>query len=221
MLETRYFYTDEFTRFLPIFEKYPHTALTVKKGECLKKPDTRFYYNDLILSGMARLSVLHASGEDRVVGYWGRGSMYPIITTQQDFFLEYAITLEALTDVSVLRYTTDAIRLIMKDVPEIAYEMIDHYCKFTNLFLYFVTTQAFEPLTNRVCNILTLYYQHFHDLEVPITQADLASLAGAKRESVVKVLRELRTEGLIETSSGRIRIRDIESMNAYISCLMQ
>lgn len=87
--------------------------------------------------------------------------------------------------------------------------------------MYYVTTLAFEPLTNRVCNILTLYYQHFHDLEVPITQADPASLAGAKRESVVKVLRKLRSGGLIETSSGKIYIRDIKSMNEHISCLMQ
>ena len=36
--------------------------------------------------------------------------------------------------VTVLRYTTDVIRQIMKEVPEISYEMIDHYCKFTNLF---------------------------------------------------------------------------------------
>lgn len=138
-----------------------------------------------------------------MVGCWGHGSMYPIITTKQDFFLEYSIVLQAMTEVTVLRYTTDVIRQIMKEVPEISYEMIDHYCKFTNLFLYCITTQSFEPLTSRVCNILALYYQHFHDLLVPITQADLASLAGAKRESVVKVLRELREGGLIETHSGK------------------
>lgn len=60
--------------------------------------------------------------------------MYPIITTKQDFFLEYSIVLQAMTEVTVLRYTTDVIRQIMKEVPEISYEMIDHYCKFTNLF---------------------------------------------------------------------------------------
>lgn len=69
-----------------------------------------------------------------MVGCWDHGSMYPIITTKQDFFLEYSIVLQAMTGVSVLRYTTDVIRQIMKEVPEISYEMIDHYCKFTNLF---------------------------------------------------------------------------------------
>lgn len=151
-----------------------------------------------------------------MVGCWGNGSMYPIITTKQDFFLEYSIVLQAMTEVTVLRYTTDVIRQIMKEVPEISYEMIDHYCKFMNLFLYCITTQSFEPLTSRVCNILALYYQHFHDLLVPITQADLASLAGAKRESVVKVLRELREGGLIETHSGKIRILDMDALLAYM-----
>lgn len=51
---------------------------------------------------------------------------------------------------------------------------------------------------------------------VPITQADLASLAGAKRESVVKVLRELREGGLIETHSGKIRILDMDALLAYM-----
>ena len=47
--------------------------------------------------------------------------MYPIITTKQDFFLEYSIVLQAMTEVTVLRYTTDVIRQIMKEVPEISY----------------------------------------------------------------------------------------------------
>lgn len=221
MLETRYFYIDEFTRFLDILKSYPHENVSVPKNGYLKGLDEKFRLNYLITKGMCKVSVSHDSGDERVIGYWGEGSMYPIIVTEQDFHLEHYITLKCLTGVTAMGFDTRTTRLIMKEHPEVAYEMIDHYCKYTNLFLYDVTTQAFEPLINRICNILALYHQYFHTNKVPISQSDLSSLAGARRESVVKVLRTLRDTGLIRTRDGFIYVEDIEKMNDYISCLMK
>lgn len=47
---------------------------------------------------------------------------------------------------------------------------------------------------------------------VPLTQEDLASLAGTTRQTVNQVLRDAETSGLLTTSRGRIEILDADGL---------
>jgi CRP-like cAMP-binding protein len=53
------------------------------------------------------------------------------------------------------------------------------------------------------------------DLDIALTQEELASLLTSSRESVVRGLTELRTRGLIETGRRQITIRDMEGLRGY------
>lgn len=53
------------------------------------------------------------------------------------------------------------------------------------------------------------------ELDIALTQEELASLIGSSRESVVRALTALRTRGLIETGRRHITIRDMEGLRAY------
>lgn len=53
------------------------------------------------------------------------------------------------------------------------------------------------------------------ELDIALTQEELASLIASSRESVVRALTALRTRGLIETGRRQITIRDIEGLRAY------
>ncbi|HET7652230.1 MAG TPA: Crp/Fnr family transcriptional regulator [Acidimicrobiales bacterium] len=53
------------------------------------------------------------------------------------------------------------------------------------------------------------------DLDIALTQEELASLIASSRESVVRALTALRTRGLIETGRRQITIRDMEGLRAY------
>ncbi len=215
MLQTRYFFMDEFSPFIKQMQKYANQTVTFSKGEYLKKANESFRCNYLILDGLCRLSVLHDSGSERIVGYWGNGSMYPIITKEQKFTLEYSIMVKAVTKTTALRFDVEATKAVMKDHPEVSWEMIDHYCKFCNLFLYNVTTEAYEPLKTRVCSMILIYYLNFKQPILPVSQNELSSLVGAKRTSVVKILRELKEQNFIDMVDGHI---NIISPSGLLSC---
>jgi CRP/FNR family transcriptional regulator, cyclic AMP receptor protein len=53
------------------------------------------------------------------------------------------------------------------------------------------------------------------ELDVALTQEELASLIASSRESVVRALAALRARGLIETGRRRITIRDMPGLRAY------
>lgn len=54
------------------------------------------------------------------------------------------------------------------------------------------------------------------ELDIALTQQELASLIAASRESVVRSLTALRARGLIETSRRRIAIRDLAGLRAFV-----
>ena len=51
-------------------------------------------------------------------------------------------------------------------------------------------------------------------LDLSLNQADLASLVGARREWVNRILRDWRQRGLIEYNAGRITILDLPRVEA-------
>jgi len=53
------------------------------------------------------------------------------------------------------------------------------------------------------------------DIELPVTQAELASQIAASRESAVRALTRLRSQGLIATGRRRITIVDAERLRRY------
>jgi CRP-like cAMP-binding protein len=80
---------------------------------------------------------------------------------------------------------------------------------------------AFD-ITHRIARLLLEQVHHRHtgaasdvDVDLPLTQHELAGLAAASRESVVRALTELRTRGLITTARRRITIRDVERLRQY------
>jgi CRP/FNR family transcriptional regulator, cyclic AMP receptor protein len=54
-----------------------------------------------------------------------------------------------------------------------------------------------------------------HALEVNLTQQELASAAGTSRESVVRALRELHHEKLVDTRRGAIVVLDPEGLDSW------
>lgn len=219
MLSTRYFFMDEFTQFIPALRKYKCKEVHFAKGEYIKPPCRKLRYNYLFLDGLCRLSVLHDTGSERIIGFWGHGSMYPIIANTQEFFLEDSILVKAVTPVRALRFDVDTTRTIMREIPDVSVAMIDHYGKYGNLYMYYLTTVAFDPLKTRLCGILSIYHTNFNATDIPLNQNDLASLVGAKRESVVKIIRELKSEGIIQTCNGKTKILSLEKLEQYQSSL--
>ena len=48
-------------------------------------------------------------------------------------------------------------------------------------------------------------------IDVRLTQPELATICGAAETSIQKALRELRTEGLVDTDYRRITVRDLDA----------
>jgi CRP-like cAMP-binding protein len=57
--------------------------------------------------------------------------------------------------------------------------------------------------------------QNAIDVDIPLTQDELASLISASRDSVVRVLMSLRARGLVSTARRKLAITDIDGLRRF------
>lgn len=221
MLQPRFFFTDEFTDVRKDFEGHPHFEYSVSRGDFIKAPADYMRYCYYIINGICRVSVMHDSGHEKVIGYWGKNSIYPIIVNEQRFYLENMIVSRAMTPMTLMRFTPDDMKQIMAKNPQVSYDMVDHYGRYTNLLKFEATTQTYENVPERVCNILYLNFVHTGERKFDLTQKELASIVGTRREIVVRVLRDLRNDGIVRTEDRTIEILDVGRLITKCSKLLQ
>lgn len=82
---------------------------------------------------------------------------------------------------------------------------------------------VFQPLGGRLALALLWQADKHGEIDVNgqvrirLTQTDLANLIGASREAVAEQLKEMKTQGLIETSYRSLKVLDVEALRIYFS----
>jgi CRP-like cAMP-binding protein len=73
----------------------------------------------------------------------------------------------------------------------------------------------FLPVEKRIARrllALVAQYDNGHDTTIPLTQDDLASLAGTTRPTTNRVLRGAEADGILAIGRGRVEILDVERL---------
>jgi CRP-like cAMP-binding protein len=71
-----------------------------------------------------------------------------------------------------------------------------------------------HSVDQRLCRWLLLSRERLGSDELPLTQEHLAIMLGVQRTTVTAVAQEVKADGLISYSRGRIRLRDVEGLKA-------
>ena len=68
----------------------------------------------------------------------------------------------------------------------------------------------------RLIELADIYRSEAPDVSVPLTQDDLAGLAGATRPTVNKVLQRLSASGILRLHRGSIQITDVKALRHLV-----
>lgn len=71
-----------------------------------------------------------------------------------------------------------------------------------------------ERIARRLLEVVRMYAEAGDGMVLPLTQQDIASLAGTTRPTANIVLNELQDQGVVSLSRGRIVIRDLRKLAA-------
>ena len=218
MLQTRYFYVDEYSSQMEVLKRYSHRNLVFEKNEMMCRPGELLERCYLVTSGMAKMSVLHPSGKERAFGLWGPGSIYPIAITDNHFLLEEYIMLKAVNRVEAIAFDNETLRNIILENGEVSEAIINHYGRLTNLLIYSAVSEQFEPVSERLANFLysCLVYMPTADNSIAFSQEEIASIIGTSRVSVSKELQEFKNRGILTIARGKICVLQKNALMARV-----
>ncbi|WMJ80405.1 Crp/Fnr family transcriptional regulator [Clostridium sp. MB40-C1] len=213
MYAPRYYFTDSFRKYETLFHSKEHEIQYYKKGEYLcginDSMDTIFY----IVSGTAKLSILHQSGHEKNFSFHGAGTIQPLYYPV-NFSLEHSVLLLAISDMEVLAFKKEDFSKIVKENPEMYETLLEGFVRMVDLLMYDTANLLFNDGLVKTCNFLYSYLVTggCNDGIIRLSQNDLASMIGMNRTNTAKYLKALREKKIIKTDRNCITIIDKDKL---------
>lgn len=163
---------------------------------------------ELVVSGLVRVFVTAPDGRTMTVRYCRPGALLGVMSL---FIPKFALpaAVQALVDAELLALSPGVARRAAARDIRVTQALLREQSERAISFLYEVPGSAFATVRQRVArHLLDLASEGGPELVVPISQQQLAEAVGTVREVIVRVLRELRTAGVVHTERNRIIIVD-------------
>lgn len=132
-------------------------------------------------------------------------------------------TAQALEATQAVALLAGDIRRLLASNPEIALKMLETMANRVRATNQRLANQSFQTVAGRVAGVLMQLVDARQaegagerDVLVETTQADIAQLAGASRESASRFLATLERQGLVTTQRGKVVVHDPGALRNYI-----
>jgi CRP/FNR family transcriptional regulator len=175
----------------------------------------------VIREGAVRVTRRHSDGRVITLAELRPGSIFGELAM---FGSEVrSASVEALEPTRALAILAGDMRRIMVQHPDIAVKMLEGLADRLRAANERISRQSFQTVAGRVASALLGQVQARsrdgepeRDIVIEATQAEIAQLAGASRESASRFLAKLERAGLITTGRGRVVVHEPESLRNYI-----
>ena len=214
--------------FSELSDKELGTVLGDLRPRDYKRDDIIFRQGDesselfLVFRGKVRIFKVSPSGDETTIVIFGEHDVIGDLAALDNE--PRNATAKAIAKVTLLAMSHDRLLYHMHHIPKLAIgmaQLLKQKLRWTSAYAEAV---AQFDAAGRLLHILLLYtaqYGHQQDeegkrfaLNLGLNQTDLASIVGARREWVNRILRDWRKRGLIEYKSGSIIILDIDRVRA-------
>jgi CRP/FNR family transcriptional regulator len=171
---------------------------------------------ELVLSGVVRVYASAPDGRTLTMRYCRTGALMGVLSLYTEAFVMPATT-QAITDAELLAIRPAAVRRLADRDVRVARALLIELSERASTFAAEIGRSAFSNVRQRVArHLLDLAAEGQRDevLVARITQQDLADAVGSVREVVVRTLRELRQDRLVETGRAGIVVSEPERLLA-------
>ncbi|MBY0096781.1 Crp/Fnr family transcriptional regulator [Mesobacillus maritimus] len=178
----------------------------------------------ILLSGKIQISKMNAEGKELTLRLCGHHDIVGELTL---FTVDprYLFTAKIMETGEAAAINIDELEQILFNNSKLAYEymkwMNDHIRKTTTKFRDLVLNGKKGALYStliRLCNSYGVLRTDGIFIDVPLTNQDLANYCGTARESVSRMLGELRDEGVISVERKKIVVHKLSYLKTEISC---
>ena len=177
----------------------------------------------VVRSGRVRVTRRHSDGRTLTLAEMGMGQMFGELAMFDGETRSASV--EAIENTSALALLAGDVRRLLLSHPEIAVKMLSGVAGRLRAANERLARQSFQTVAGRVASALLGQVESRRadgagDNGAPVlieaTQAQIAQLAGASRESASRFLAKLERAGLITTGRGKVLVHDPDALRNYI-----
>lgn len=204
--------------------KASEKIIKFKKGTFLFREGQEAKEMFIILSGKVQISKMNAEGKELYLRLCNKNDIVGELTL---FTVgpRYLFNARAVEDGEAAAVNIENLEQTLFNNSQLAYQFLkwmnDHIrktiTKFRDLVLHGKKGALYSTLI-RLSNSYGIQKDDGIHINVPITNQDLANYCGTARESVSRMLGELRDEGIISINKKRIIIHDLLYLKQQIDC---
>jgi CRP/FNR family cyclic AMP-dependent transcriptional regulator len=170
----------------------------------------------VVVAGLIRVYLTSAEGRQVTVRYAREGE---VLGTAVAVVGPIAVGAQALTDSTLLVMNVNTVRALGQTDARFAWAVAEEVARRLNDVLEVFAGTAFGSVRQRLArHLLDLAAKQPRGnvLLAPVSQQELADAVGSVREVVTRVLRDMRDEGLIDTSRHGIILLDPPGLSAEV-----
>jgi CRP/FNR family transcriptional regulator len=175
----------------------------------------------VVRSGTARAIREHPDGRSITLAHFGPGDIFGELAMFDDE--PRSATVDTIEPTEVIAIPGRDIQRLMREYPEIAVKLSTALAVRLRATNERLARQSFQTVQSRVAAVLAQMVADARDgnpggsdVEVTLTQADLAKLAGSSRESASRFLATLERSGVISQGRGRLTVHDPQALDGYV-----
>lgn len=220
----------EFLRSISLFadlnEDELGTILNDLRAREYKRDDIIFRQGDesreiyIVFKGKARIYKVSPAGNETSIAIFGEGDIIGEMAAIEPG--PRSTTVKAVNNVVLLTMSHDAFNRHLRTMHRFSLGMNRLLVSKLRWTASFAETVAQFDAAGRLLHILLFYNQQYgeahttengdthHVLKLSLNQTDLASMVGARREWINRILREWRKRGLLEYENGILTIFDLQ-----------
>jgi CRP/FNR family transcriptional regulator, cyclic AMP receptor protein len=170
----------------------------------------------VVVAGLIRVYLTSAEGRQVTVRYAREGE---VLGTAVAVVGPIAVGAQALTDSTLLVMNVNTVRALGQTDARFAWAVAEEVARRLNDVLEVFAGTAFGSVRQRLArHLLDLAAEQPRGnvLLAPVSQQELADAVGSVREVVTRVLRDMRDEGLIDTTRQGIILLDPPGLSAQV-----
>lgn len=191
------------------------TSKVIKKGDVIFEEGDTLSGIFCVKDGICKLSKLSANGKDQIVKLVVKGDL---MGQRSLIGNESAnLTAMALNDMEVCFIPKSEIITDLQKNTSFSMELLQQMAHDLKESDNVIVNMAQKSVKRRLVETLLYVYKHFGNnqdgyLSVILSREDYANIVGTATESAIRILSQLKKDGLISTSGKQIKIEDIKGL---------
>lgn len=207
---------NEFVKYRSMFENLCPPPLKVAKGTDLCKQCRTSGWMYYLVDGIAKVYIANCDGDECIIDFMKGNTLIGmdcVIPT-----LKSVVSISCVTDIHVLPFTSDILKLMLTQNSEFAYDLVLYYGKVLRQVAYNLGNLSNSNLTTRFANFLFLFIDtpyYLKTKKINITQTEVSAAINISLSQVAKIAAQFRKEEIITTGNRYITITDLNKLKKY------